>query len=373
MARNSLIGLLFFIAGIFIPQKNNAQNARQIGSTEREFQKKYVSFSDTTARKINKFFDKFNRLGNFNGSFLMFKNDSIIYGSRGFRLWGTKDSVYPDEIFQLASVSKVFTGISVMMLHQDGYLNIDDSVHWYIPEFKRTNLTLRNLLSHTSGLPDYFYFNYKGFNLREGHKHMVNEDVVDLLNAQPDKRFVRPGNYDYCNSNFALLSLIVQRVSKQDFRTFVRNNICKVADMKFTHICNFDSIPIEDYPVQGYDNWNMFDDNMFNGTTGDKGVYSSVFEMFLLDRALRSPYILHSYTKQEMWTPTAVASADGYYAMGWRIKYIDGKRWAFHNGWWKGFRTYFWSSLDENKCFVVLTNNVSGSFLRTIDMVGLLK
>jgi hypothetical protein len=58
--------------------------------------------------------------------------------------------------------------------------------------------------------------------------------------------------------------------------------------------------------------------------------------------------------------------------MGWRVKEINGQRWVFHNGWWKGFRTYYWRCLDEDKCFVVLTNNVFGPFLRTVDMVGLL-
>lgn len=366
------IGCLVCICLSFYSEGLYGQYTRAMGSTEKYLREKYVPFSDTTQKKINKFFDRFNRIGNFNGSFLMFKNDSIVFGSRGNSIRSTRDSVYPEDIFQLASVSKVFTGISVMMLHQDGFLNINDSVHWYLPELKRTNLTIRHLLSHTSGLPDYFYYNYKGFNLRPGQGHMVNEDVLDMVNAQPDKHFARPGFYEYCNTNYALLSLIVERTSKQDFRSFVRENVCKVADMKFTHVCNFDSIPLVNYPVQGYDNWSVFDDNMFNGTTGDKGVYSSVFEMFMLDRALRAPYLLHPETKKLMWTPSTVASADGYYALGWRVKYINGKRWVFHNGWWKGFRTYFWSCLDEDKCFVVLTNNVKGSFLRTVDMVGLL-
>jgi len=359
-------GFLLFSEGLM------AQGNRAMGSTERMLRNKYLPFSDTTQNKINKFFDRFNRIGNFNGSFLMFKNDSIIFGSRGNSIRSTRDSVYPEDIFQLASVSKVFTGISVMLLHQDGYLNIDDSVHWYLPELKRKNLSIRNLLSHTSGLPDYFYYNYKGFDLKQGQGHLVNEDVLVMVNAQPDKHFAKPGSYDYCNTNYALLSLIVERTSKQDFRSFVKENICKMADMKFTHVCNFDSMPLVNYPVQGYDNWSVFDDNMFNGTTGDKGVYSSVFEMFQLDRALRTSYILHPAIKREMWTPATVASADGYYALGWRVKFIDGKHWVFHNGWWKGFRTYFWSCLDENKCYVVLTNNVKGSFLKTIDMVGLL-
>ena len=79
-----------------------AQGNRAMGSTERMLREKYLPFSDTTQTKINKFFDRFNRIGNFNGSFLMFKNDSIIFGSRGNSIRSTRDSVYPEDIFQLA-------------------------------------------------------------------------------------------------------------------------------------------------------------------------------------------------------------------------------------------------------------------------------
>ena len=86
----------------------------------------------------------------------MFKNDSVVYGSKGWAIRSNRDSIEPSNLFQLASVSKVFTAISVMILHQDGYLNIDDSVHWYIPELNNNDLTIRELLSHTSGLARLF-------------------------------------------------------------------------------------------------------------------------------------------------------------------------------------------------------------------------
>jgi CubicO group peptidase (beta-lactamase class C family) len=130
-----------------------------------------------------------------------------------------------------------------------------------------------------------------------------------------------------------------------------------MADMKFSHICNFDSLALVNYPVQGYNNWNVFDDVMFNGTTGDKGVYSNVFEMFLLDRALRGSYILHKNTKDEMWTPQTVTSSDGYYALGWRVRWIDNQKWVFHNGWWKGFRTMFIRKLDTRHTIIALNNS----------------
>ncbi len=345
----------------------------QVSQTERALRKQYFAFSDTTIRKIESFFDRHQKIGNFNGTYLMFKQDSLIYGSRGYAIYSNLDSVEPNDIFQLASVSKVFTGVAVMQLHQDGYLNIDDSVHWYLPELNVKSLTIRQLLSHTSGLPDYFYADYKGFSLAEGETHMKNEHIIEVINNQSSRKFGRQGFYDYCNTNYVLLSLIVERITQQDFRSYVKEHVFKMSDMKYSHICNFDSLPLVNYPVQGYNNWSVFDDVMFNGTTGDKGVYSNVFEMFLFDRALRGSYILHEATKEEMWTPQTVTGPGAYYSMGWRVKWIDNQKWVFHNGWWKGFRTYYWRCLDDDKCFVVLTNNVYGRFLSTAEMVKLLE
>jgi len=361
------VGLLWGWSNVNLSARSPGGNSLQ------KMISQYAAFSDTTAKKIRSFFDYHGRIGNFSGSYLMYKNDSLIYGANGYAIYGNRDSIEPNNLFQLASVSKVFTAISVMTLHQDGYLNIEDSVHWYIPELNNKSLTIRQLLSHTSGLPDYFYVSYKGFELPEGQGHLKNEDVIQIINKQSRRKYTRQGYYHYSNTNYVFLSLIVERLTKMDFRTYVKENICKYADMRYTHICDFDSLPLVNYPVQGYKNWRVYEDLMFNGTTGDKGVYSNVFEMFQLDRALNGTYLLHDDTKEQMWAPQTLTKPTAYYALGWRVKWIDDQKWVFHNGWWKGFRTYFWRCLDEDKSFVVLTNNVQGPFLSTMEMVSLLK
>jgi CubicO group peptidase (beta-lactamase class C family) len=333
---------------------------------------RYTRFSDSTEKKIASFFQYHHRTGIFNGTYFFFRNDSITQGALGYANFGKPDTLINDDLFQLASVSKTITGIAVMMLQQDGLLLIDDSVHWYIPELTRRNLTIRNLLCHMSGLPDYFYFS--SYLWPNQSAHMKNSDVVIQLNQQPERNFGEPGTYySYCNTNYALLAYIVERLSGMDFRQYARKNIFEPSGMKYSHICNHDSVPLFNYPVQGYDKRRVFSDIPHNGTTGDKGVYSNGIEMFFLDRALRSNFLLNQSSKELMWTPQVQVSADGAgYALGWRVKVINGQKWVFHNGWWKGFRTYFWRCLDEDKCFVVLTNHVYGPFLRTVDMVGLL-
>lgn len=332
----------------------------------------YKRFSDSTEKKILHFFQKYYATGIFNGTFLFYKNDSLYQGALGYANYPARDTLINDDLFQLASVSKTVTGIAIMLLVQDGFLNITDSVHWYIPELERKNLTLDNLVTHKSGLPDYFYFSSYLWPWAE--RHMTNEDVVLQLNQQAPRSFGPPGvYYDYCNTNFALLALIVERLTDMDFREFALKNIFQPAGMKYTHINHFDSIPLSSYPVQGYSNWKIYSDIPHNGTTGDKGVYSNTTELFLLDRFLRTSYLLHRGVKDMMWSPQTTTGENSYYGMGWRIKWIDGHKWVFHNGWWKGFRTYYWRCLDEDKCFVVLSNNVYGPFLRTAEMVDLLR
>jgi CubicO group peptidase (beta-lactamase class C family) len=328
------------------------------------------SLGELTSHKIDSFFDAVYRSGIFNGTYLFFRNDSLIKGARGYSNFGARQLAEPDDLFQLASISKTFTGVSMMKMQQDGLLNIEDSVHWHLPDFKRRNLTLRHLLSHSSGLPDYFNLALPSGVSPSGHMH--NEDVLRLLNAQSYRMFARPGYYDYCNSNYALLALIIERKTGMDFRDYAREAIFKPAGMNYTHICNFDSFPLVRYPVQGYKAGHVYGDLPHNGTTGDKGVYSNVYEMLLYDRALRSDLILHADAKKAMFTPQVATSSEAHYGLGWRMRVINGQKWVFHNGWWKGFRTYFWRSLEENKMFCVLTNNVRGSFLPTVEMVRLL-
>lgn len=325
---------------------------------------------EKTLQGIDSFFNVVYRSGIFNGTYLFFRNDSLVTGARGFSNFGARQLAEPDDLFQLASISKTFTGVSIMKMQQDGMLNIDDSVHWHLPDFSRRNLTLRHLLSHSSGLPDYFNLALPTGVSPSGH--MRNEDVLRLLNAQSYRMFARPGYYDYCNSNYALLALIIERKTGMDFRDYAREAIFKPAGMRYTHICNYDSFPLVRYPVQGYKAGHVYTDLPHNGTTGDKGVYSSVYEMLLFDRALRSDLILHADAKKAMYTPQVATSSESHYGLGWRMRVINGHKWVFHNGWWKGFRTYFWRSLEENKMFCVLTNNVRGSFLPTVEMVHLL-
>ena len=326
--------------------------------------------NEVTKNRIDSFFSEKYKHGKFNGTYLFFRNDSLVSGALGYSNFSTRRPNNPDDLFQLASVSKTFTGVSFLKMQQEGLLNIRDSVHWHLPDFKRKNLTIWNLLTHSSGLPD--YFNLPVPNGISPNQHMYNEDVLKLMNSLSYKSFASPGRYKYSNTNYVLLALIIERKTGIGFRKYVTNVIFKPAGMLNSHICDFDSNSLKTYPVQGYMNGKVYTDLPHNGTTGDKGVYSSVFEMLKYDRALRSELILNSTSKELMYSPQVDTDNNGAsYGLGWRMKVVDGHKWVYHNGWWKGFRTYFWRSLEENKMYCVLTNDIN-DWLPTAVMVSLL-
>lgn len=333
---------------------------------------KYRRFSDTTEKKIHAYFKSKYKSGIFNGTYLLYSHDSLIQGALGYANFTRWDTLLNNDYFQLASVSKTITGTAILCLQQDGYLKVEDSVHWYIPNLERRNLTIQHLLTHTSGLPDYFYFSAAYWPW--SYKHMSNADVVEQVNKQPWGSFASPGMYhSYSNTNYVLLARIVENLSGMDFKEYARKRIFEPAGMKGTHVADFDSIPLNQYIVHGCEYKRVLPDNQWNGATGDKGIYSNGMDLFLLDRFLRNNFLLHDEAKSSLYNPRVVAGDGVWYALGWRIKYKNGYRWAFHNGFWKGFRTYYFRCLDDDKCFVVLTNNVYGPFLSTAEIMELLE
>ena len=364
-----LIAYTFVFADSTFISKPAVQVITKSPYKEREFE----VFSPKQNTRIIDFFEAQYKKKIFSGTYLFHKNDSMIRGHLGYANFSKKDPFIDDDLFQLASVSKTFTGTAAMILVQEGKLALEDSVHWYIPELKRENLTIKDLLSHTSGLPDYFYFKQKYWPY--AFRRMHNTDVISQLNKQPYKSFNKPGKYyHYSNTNYSLLAHIISRITGMDFRQFVKKRIMEPAGMVYSHICDFDSVPLKRYSVQGYERWRIYEDLPLNGTTGDKGIYSNTYEMYLYDQALRSSDIVHGSSKNQMWSPIALASLKRgmYYGLGWRVIWHNGHKWVYHNGWWKGFRTYFWRCVDENMCFVVLTNNVQGPFLKTAEMLNLI-
>lgn len=316
------------------------------------------------ARVIDSVFSTMQAKNGFNGCVLYGEKGRLVYKKAfGYDDFKTKERLTLNSAFQLASVSKMFTAMAIMILKEEGRLDYDDSVRQYIPELPYTGITIRNLLNHRSGLPDYMHFSDEYW---DQTRPLTNEDMIRIMAVNQPPRYFSPGNgFDYCNSNYALLASVVERITKKPFDQFIQEKIFDPLDMDDSFIYHLEKgkeIP-EYVPVgvAGHRSGRSMPreelNHYQNGVVGDKGVYTTVEDLFKWDQALYGGLIVSESTLNEAFTegsPRFSKWRDNY-GFGWRIR-ADRTSTVYHYGWWKGFRSYFIRDLDQEKTIIVLTN-----------------
>jgi CubicO group peptidase (beta-lactamase class C family) len=315
-------------------------------------------------RIIDSIFSTLQVKGGFNGCVLYGEKGRLVfkkaYGYANFR---SKERLTTSSAFQLASVSKMFTAMTIMILKEEGKLDYDDSVRKYIPELPYPGITIRNMLNHRSGLPDYMHF---CDNLWDQTKPLTNEDMIRIMAENKPPRYFSPGNgFNYSNSNYALLASVVERITGKRFDQFVKENIFDPLKMDHTFIYHLEpgkEIP-ENIPVgvtghHAARGLPRVEPNHYqNGVMGDKGVYSTVEDLFKWDQALYKGTLISEATLNDAFSegsPRFSKWRDNY-GFGWRLK-AERTNTVYHYGWWKGFRSYFIRDLDQEKTIIVLTN-----------------
>lgn len=319
---------------------------------------------DKKGHLIDSIFSRLHLKAGFNGTVLYGEKGRLVFKKAyGYDDFKVKKKLTTQSAFQLASVSKMFTAMAIMILKEEGNLDYDDTVRQYIPELPYPGVTIRHLLNHRSGIPDYMHFSDPYW---DHSKPMTNEDMIRIMAWERPPRYFSAGNgFDYCNSNYALLASIVERISEKPFDLFMREKILDPLGMDNTFIyCPepgqglTSSVPVgvaghrssRGIPRQEANHYQ-------NGVMGDKGIYSTVEDLFKWDQALYQEILVSDATLQEAFkagSPRFAAYRDNY-GFGWRTK---GNRpgTVYHYGWWKGFRTYFIRDLDQEKTIIVLTN-----------------
>ncbi len=298
--------------------------------------------------------------GGFNGSVLYAESGKILYSQHfGYANLKTKEELNDESVFQMASTSKPFTAVAIMQLQEKGKINIDDLVVDYLPDFPYKNVTVKQLLQHRSGLPNYIYYADKYWNKV---KPLTNDDVTVLLKKHNARLEYTPGaRFKYCNTNYAYLALLVEKISKEDFADYMDEHIFKPAGMQHTfvydHFAKNNQHAVKGYSKARKGYYERPCDHL-DGVVGDKDLYSTVQDMFLFDQALRQNKLLSAESHKLMLTPAIPFDAKHTrdYGLGFRIKMEDGSVMAYHNGWWKGFRTYFIHDTERDRTLIWLNN-----------------
>lgn len=324
---------------------------------------------------INDFVTAKAKYHDFNGNVLVTEKGQIVYKkSFGYSDFKTRQPLTDNSVFNLASISKQFTAAAVMLLVERGLLNLDEPLAKYFPEIPYEGVTVKQMLRHTSGLPEQNELMYKHWN---SDAPVTNKDMVEyLIKYKPEAAFKAGEGFKYCNTNYSLLATIVEKVTGEKFQDFVTKNIFEPLEMKQTRFLNptagnYKTIPnqTENYifdaekkqflPPQEIPQWKKA--MPVTGLLGAGNIHSTASDLLKWQESLKTAKILKPESIAQMQSPQIRGSVDNSdaYGYGLAIKSIYNDTKIFHYGGTLGY----WNSLQHFKnadsTIIVLTNNES--------------
>lgn len=314
-------------------------------------------------RRLSEFFDTSLLRSGFNGGVLVAKDGNILYekyvGKADIR---KADSITASTSFHIASTSKTFTAVAILRLIQEGKLFLGDTINKFFPGFPYAGITVKTLLNHRSGLPNYLYFmsNNKWGILPDGkwNKQMAtNRDMLKMLiEKKPDVTGRPDGKFTYSNTNYTLLALIVEEVTGKSFPEYMKEKFFTPLQMNNSFVFTLkDTLTATPSFTANGTYWN---NDFLDATYGDKNIYSTPQDLLKWDQAL--------YTNQVLEQPWLDSAFKAYsfekpgihnYGLGWRLQLLpNGKKVIYHFGKWHGNNTAFARLPDEKATIIIIGN-----------------
>jgi CubicO group peptidase (beta-lactamase class C family) len=308
-----------------------------------------------------------------NGNVLVAEHGTAIYKkSFGFADARSKRLSTAASRFQLASVTKVFTSTAVLQLRDRGKLRLDDPFAKYFPEFPYPEITVRQLLSHTAGLPDFQIF--EELVEADPSKTFTNADVIPALQRWKQPLMFKPGEaWSYSNPGYCLLALLVEKSSGLRFEDYVRHHIFAPAGMTESYF-DTDTRPSPDankameqrYALLIDKDLQSVEKSKWQGFVGNGGLISTTGELLRFDSALYSGALLKTQTLEEAFTPARLTNGqsaqtdtlNAFYGLGWFILNTDSDgKIVWHGGGRPGVVTVFLRNISKQQTVVVLDNS----------------
>ena len=298
---------------------------------------------------------------------LVIDHDEIVYRKcYGLADLETQRPITADSSFYLASISKQFTAMAIMLLAEQSKLSFEDRLLAYFPRFPSwgAEITLHHLLHHTSGLPAYFplFTSHSSGPVPEFTRDMkgvTNEAVLERVMEAAGPDFPAGAQYTYCSTGYTLLALIVAIVSGQSFADFLKANVFDPLGMKHTVVYDA-SRPALHKLAQGYwgeeGRFERWDYPLLNA--GDGGMFSTLDDLFLWDQALNTERLVPKVALEQAFT--SGATNDGTpidYGFGWFTNVFPGRRHVAHGGSLVAYYNYIIRFLDTQRTIIVLTNH----------------
>jgi len=291
----------------------------------------------------------------FNGQLLIAKNGTIVFEkAMGFADMRTKDTLTANTPMHIASVSKTFTSMAVLHLMEEGSLNLDDTLGKYFPGFPYKDVTVKMLLSHRSGLPNYLHYLSL---LKKDDTCYSNQDVLNsLFTLQPRLEFRSGTRFSYSNTNFVLLAMIVEKITGKPFPAYLKETFFAPLQMTHTFVyAHQDTLtPTPSFEWTG----RLWESDPFDCTYGDKNVYTTTHDLLKWDQALNDGQLFKQETLDAAFTPLSNERRSIHnYGLGWRMMiFPNGKKLIYHNGRWHGSNAVFVRFPDENATMILIGN-----------------
>jgi CubicO group peptidase (beta-lactamase class C family) len=363
------IGLLLFVYGctgvssnkqvvVAEPEDSLQYYPPTPGQLNKQEFRKYV-------RELSSFFQSRLITRSFNGCILIAKDGHPLYEKYiGFADMRTKAPMTDTTSIHIASTSKTFTGVAVLRLVQENKLSLNDTIQKFFPGLPYPGVTVKMLLSHRSGLPNYVYFMDKsGWDKK---KQVTNNDMLDVLYKEQPGKYYQPGKrFSYCNTNFVLLAMIVEKVTGMPFPQYMQQKYFGPLQMNHTYVFTLADM---DRATRSFKyNGVIWDNDHLEGTYGDKNIYSTPKDLLKWDQALYTDQLLSKALLDSAFTPYSNERPSIHnYGLGFRMLNLrNGKKVIYHFGRWHGFNAAFARLTDEKATIIILGNKYNRNIYST--------
>ena len=310
---------------------------------------------------IDNYYQQVWEKGNLWGGFLVAKGDAILYESyRGFSQDKEIGPIGPETALHVASVSKTLTAMAVLKLVESGKLQLDQTVDSILKGFPYPQVTIKQLLNQRSGLPKYEHFLEKidPASPELNKKYLTNEDILSLMIRYKPEMARKPDTgFMYCNTNYALLALVLERVTGESYPEAMKQMVFIPLGMNNTYVLEehlmdkaAKSFFARGPSIYPYDRLDLI--------YGDKNIFTTPRNLLNFSRAMYSPDFLESSLMKQVFMPYSNERPGiNNYGLGFRMKVYDPQsKLTYHNGWWHGSNSVF-AHLRSSKVTIIAIGN----------------
>jgi CubicO group peptidase (beta-lactamase class C family) len=328
-------------------------------------------------RDISTFFDTGLLKQGFNGGILIAKNGEVIYEKYQGKIDLSKDSINnlisDSTPLHIASTTKTFTSVAILRLAQENRLSLTDSVEKYFPAFPYKGITITTLLNHRSGLPNYLYFISNS--TWDKKKKLTNADMLQfMIEHKPEVSYGANTHFSYCNTNYVLLAMIVEKVTGKTFPDYMQQKYFGPLQMKHSYVFTLKDTNTANasFTRKG----GLWEYDCMDGTYGDKNIYTTPGDLLKWDQALYTDQVLDKAMKDSAFKGYSFERPSIHnYGLGWRLQFLpNGKKIVYHFGKWHGFNAAFARLQDEQATIIILGNkfnkSIYGAALICYDFFG---